>query len=85
MVNELTMRKKDVADSASILLDHPYYIRHPTRQPAGTRVCRPQEQFTTPSPALKEKSDNARPDFSFARIALIAPGSILSRYACPIS
>ena len=52
-------QKKDVADSASILLVHPYYIRHPTRQPAGTRVCRPQQQFTTPTPALKEKSGNA--------------------------
>ena len=56
-------RTRIVAGSASILLVHPYYIHHPTRQPAGTRVCRPQEQFTTPSPALKEKSGNAWPDF----------------------
>ena len=31
-------RLRIVADSASILLEHLYYFRHPTRQPAGTRV-----------------------------------------------
>ena len=36
--NRTEMCKKNVADSASILLVHPYYIRHPTRQSAGTRV-----------------------------------------------